>query len=176
MEGTADPPSPRRRSANASTVASVGLRWSAPAAERGRVCRSTRSASPWNAALEVGGFAQMPLMPERPFRATSAHDQADRDEGDHSLQVGAPGWGEVVYGDRVSTDVSVLAPTGKPTAMSWWSSGNRVSTPTSCRGCLSVVTRTRCRGRRCISIKTVELITELAVMRTSRHAQPDVVT
>jgi hypothetical protein len=37
----------------------------------------------------------MPVMPEGPLRAAGAHDQADRDRGDHALQVGASGRGEV---------------------------------------------------------------------------------
>ncbi len=32
-----------------------------------------------------------PIMPEGPLRAAGAHDQADRDAGDHALQVGASG-------------------------------------------------------------------------------------
>ena len=32
-----------------------------------------------DAAMEVGGFAEMPIMPKGPPRAAGAHDQADRD-------------------------------------------------------------------------------------------------
>src|SRR6266511_390765 len=46
--------------------------------------------SPRYAALEAGGFTKMPIMPKGPLRAAGAHDQADRDEGDHALQVGTP--------------------------------------------------------------------------------------
>src|SRR6266516_2841757 len=41
-----------------------------------------------HAALEVGGFAEMPVMSKGPVRAAGAHDQADRDSRDHPLQVG----------------------------------------------------------------------------------------
>src|SRR5689334_13292415 len=45
--------------------------------------------------LEIGGFAQMPILPERSYSAAGANDQADRGAGDHALQVGASGRGEV---------------------------------------------------------------------------------
>jgi hypothetical protein len=44
-----------------------------------------------HAALEVGGFAEMPIMPEGSSRAAGAHDQADGNTGDHALQVGTSG-------------------------------------------------------------------------------------
>jgi len=40
--------------------------------------------------LTLSGRAQ-----ERPLRAAGAHDQADRDTGDHALRLGAPGRGAV---------------------------------------------------------------------------------
>jgi hypothetical protein len=43
------------------------------------------------AALEVGGFAEMSVVSEGSSPAARAHDQADGDAGDHTLQVGAPG-------------------------------------------------------------------------------------
>jgi hypothetical protein len=39
--------------------------------------------------MEAGGLAQMPVVQEGPLRAAGAHDQADRDAGDHALSVGA---------------------------------------------------------------------------------------
>ena len=44
-----------------------------------------------HAHMEARSISQMPLMPERPLRATGAHDQVDGDAHDHTLQVGAPG-------------------------------------------------------------------------------------
>ena len=43
-----------------------------------------------HAALEAGGF-EMQIMPQGSHRAAGARDQADRDAGDHRVQVGAPG-------------------------------------------------------------------------------------
>jgi hypothetical protein len=53
-----------------------------------------------HADLEVGGLVQMPIMSVRPPRATGAHDQADRNAGDHALQVGASGRGALNPGYR----------------------------------------------------------------------------
>lgn len=36
--------------------------------------------------LEIGGFAQMPILPERSYSSAGANDQADRGAGDHALQ------------------------------------------------------------------------------------------
>jgi hypothetical protein len=35
--------------------------------------------------LEAGGLAEMPVMPEGPPRSAGAHDQADREAGNHAL-------------------------------------------------------------------------------------------
>lgn len=43
------------------------------------------------ADLEAGSVLEMPVLQERPKRATGAHDQAHGRARDHALQVGASG-------------------------------------------------------------------------------------
>jgi hypothetical protein len=78
-------PTTRRSSATAANR--VRGRRSTPSADRA----TRRSGSSRHAALEAGGIAQMPVMSKGPERAAGAHDQADRDPRDHTLQVGTPG-------------------------------------------------------------------------------------
>ncbi len=60
-----------------------------------------------HASLEVGGFAEMQVVPKGSLRAAGAHDQADRDAGNHPVQVGTSGRGEVSPKHRVSLAVQV---------------------------------------------------------------------
>lgn len=48
-----------------------------------------------HSALEAGGVAEMPIMPEGSLRAASAHDQADREAGNHAIRLGTSRRGAV---------------------------------------------------------------------------------
>jgi hypothetical protein len=47
--------------------------------------------SPFGPDLEIGNRAEKLIVQERPLRAAGAHDEADREAGDHASQMGASG-------------------------------------------------------------------------------------
>ena len=96
MEGYGGPAQP------SPTIGQMHQRW--PGLVRGRVQplqdpgepAAGRHPSPArHAAVEARGLAQVPVMPERPPRASGAHDQTHRDAESHALQVGASRRGSV---------------------------------------------------------------------------------
>jgi hypothetical protein len=46
-------------------------------------------------SMPSAGRGEMPIVQEGPLRAAGAHDQADRDGGNHAVSVGASGRGAV---------------------------------------------------------------------------------
>jgi hypothetical protein len=75
---------------------------------RGRVCSLQDASEPSArcdpptaryANLEARGLAEMPVLQEGALCAACAHDQVDRDAGDHALQMGASGRGAVSADD-----------------------------------------------------------------------------
>src|ERR1700730_14469240 len=95
MEGFGGPAQP---SPTIGQCLNGGLGW----LEGGRKRCKTRASLPLDAIprprdtpLGARTRPEMPLMPKRPLRAAGAHDQANRDAGDHAVRLGASGRGEV---------------------------------------------------------------------------------
>ena len=82
-----------------------------------------------HAAVETGGVAKVPLLPQGPLRAAGAHDQADRDAGDHAVQVGASNGGAVIaaepcaiLSDGMHSSIRIRSATSLsflPTGIAW---------------------------------------------------------